>query len=393
MADGEGAGTAPGYMADFRCVGGACAETCCSSFHIDVDRTTYRTYMGVREPGLGDDLRRHVRKLKDPRTEARYARIGLTPGGLCPFLDADRLCAIQGRLGEGALSETCRSYPRETWTQDGRRFRGAKLSCPEVARLCVSAPEAMAFADATEPAPTLRGAVHAAILAAVSDRDLPVWKGVLFAGVITETFLTDDAADPPADAAARQAIADYAAETRAALLAEDFALGDQALLQLRTLIGIALSASAKCSVHNRFPGLVQAALGQIVGAAESFEGAVQRYGELHATRFRPYDAAHDHALRNAVLNYLYVTRAFLTGPVLPQFQNLAVRFGVWRLLLTGLSAERPGGLSLDDYAAVVSASSRIMDHDATVSPEICATLDGLEPRSVSLAVRMVIPPG
>lgn len=396
MADDRGAATAPNYMAAFRCVGGACEETCCSSFHVDIDRRTFRTYMGVQAPGLGDELRRHVKKLRDPRTDARYARISLTSAGLCPFLDADRLCAIQGRLGEGALSETCRSYPRETWVDGGRRRLGAKLSCPEVARLCVTAPDAMDFADGgermDEDSIGARTAVRRAVEAAVRDPAMPVWKAILFAGVIAETFLIDGVTDAPAGADARQAILDYAADTRAALMAEDFALGGQALGQLRTLSGIALSASAKCSAHNRFPKLVQAALDPILGAADSFEAAGERYSQLYATRFRPFDAAHDHALRNAVLNYLYVTRTFLAGPILPQIQNLAVRFGVWRLLLVGLSDTRPEGLALDDYAAVVSAASRIMDHDATVSPEICATLDALEPRSVSLAVRMVIPP-
>jgi ribosome maturation factor RimP len=69
-----------------------------------------------------------------------------------------------------------------------------------------------------------------------------------------------------------------------------------------------------------------------------------------------------------------------------------VKFGVIRLLLVGLSGVQPDGLDIDDYAAVVSAASRILDHDASVSAEISAALDAVEPRSASLAIRMVIPP-
>lgn len=386
--------TAPAYMAAFQCVGGACEETCCSSFHIDIDRTTFRTYMGVKDPVLAQDLRKHVRKLNDPRSESRYARIHLTPEAVCPFLDEGRLCTIQNRLGESALSQTCRSYPRETWSRDGQRYLGAKLSCPEAARLCVTSPDAMTFPDGEGDAATasVRGAVHRVIVEVTRDRALPVWKAILFAGVITETFLADGRPDAPADADQLEAIRGYTAETREALMQEDFALGDQALTQFRTLSGIALSASAKCNEHNRFPKLAQAALEAIMGSADSYDGAVKRYRGLYATRFQPFDDAHDHALRNYVLNYLYVTRAFLTGPVLPQFQNLAVRFGVMRMLLIGLADTRPEGLTIADYAAVVSAASRIMDHDATVSADICRTLDALEPKSVPLAVRMVIPP-
>lgn len=388
-------------MSTFQCVGAACEETCCSSFQVDVDRATFRAYMAVKEPGLGQDLERHVRKLKEPRSADRYARIHLTPAGDCPFLDHDKLCSIQNRLGEGALSETCRSYPRETWARDGRRYLGAKLSCPEAARLCVSSPDAMAFPDdgltdavATHPdgGATARSAVHAAIEEVLRDRALPVWKAIMFAGVLTETFLSDDPAVEPASGDLLASIRTYTAETRQALLQEDFAIGDQALVQFRILTAIALSASRKGSAHTRFPKIVQASLDSILGSAEDFDGALQQYAEFYESRFKPFDDAHEYALRNFVLNYVYLNRSFLTGPILPQFQNLAARFGVIRLLLVGLSGARPEGLSIADYAAVVSSASRIMDHDASVSTEICAALDAVEPRSAALALRMVIPP-
>lgn len=392
---------APQYMSTFKCVGAACEETCCSSFQVDVDRATFRSYMAVKEPGLGQDLQRHVKKLREPRSTERYARIHLTPAGNCPFLDDNKLCAIQNRLGEGALSETCRSYPRETWDRDGRRYLGAKLSCPEAARLCVSSPDAMAFPDdgltnaaATHPdsSATARSAIHAAIEEVLRDRALPVWKAIMFAGLITETFPSDSPGVEPAGSDLLQSIRTYTAETRQALLQEDFALGDQALEQFRILTGIALSASRKGSVHTRFPKIVQASLDSILGSAEDFDGALKQYAVFYENRFKPFDDAHDYALRNFVLNYIYLNRLFLAGPVLPQFQNLAVRFGVIRLLLVGLSGARPEGLSIADYAAVVSSASRIMDHDASVSGEICETLDAVEPRSAALAVRMVIPP-
>lgn len=353
--------------------------------------------MAVKEPGLGQDLQRYVKKLREPRSAGAYARIHLTPAGNCPFLDGDKLCSIQNRLGEGALSETCRSYPREAWERDGRRYLGAKLSCPEAARLCVSSPDAMAFPEDRVEHPdnegsTVRWAVHAAIEEVTRDRALPVWKAIIFAGVITDTFLSDDSTVEPAGSELLQAIRTYTAETRQALLREDFAIGAQALVQFKILTGIALSASRKGSAHNRFPKIVQTSLENLLGSADGFDGALEQYAELYENKFKPFDDAHEYALRNFVLNYVFLNRVFLAGPVLPQFQNLAVRFGVIRLLLVGLSSARPEGLSVADYAAVVSSASRIMDHDASVSPEICAALDAVEPRSVSLAVRMVIPP-
>jgi len=409
LAGGDSNPNAPNYMSTFKCVGGACEETCCTNFQVDVDRTTFRAYMAVKEPGLDQDLRKYVKKLREPRSASLYARVQLTPTGACPFLDGDKLCSIQNRLGESALSETCRSYPRETWARDGRRYLGAKLSCPEAARLCMSSPDAMEFprdpvehpgddglTNSAEAAHVHRGAsvrwaVHAAIEEVTRDRALPLWKAILFAGVITETFLSNDPALEPAGSELLQSIGAYTAETRQTLLSEDFGGGDQAQV-FKILTGIALSASRKGNAHNRFPSIVQTSLGEIMGSAQDFDGALKRYAEIYKNNFKRFDDEHDYALRNFVLNYLYINRVFLAGPVLPQFQNLAVRFGLMRLLLVGLSSARPEGLSIADYAAVVSSASRIMDHDASVSTEICATLDAVEPRSVSLAARMVIPP-
>ncbi len=59
-------------MSMFKCVGTACEETCCSSFHVDVDRTTFKAYMAVKEPGLRQDLQRYVKKLREPRSPGAY---------------------------------------------------------------------------------------------------------------------------------------------------------------------------------------------------------------------------------------------------------------------------------------------------------------------------------
>jgi lysine-N-methylase len=384
----------PRYMAQFQCVGGACVETCCADFHIDVDEPTYARYAAVEDPVLGDRLRALVRPRGAECSAEAFARIAMTPSGECPFLDEHRLCAIQGALGEAALSQTCRAFPRARWERGGVAWLGGKLSCPEAARLCLASADAMTFPAGEAPAPsTLGQAVQAQVEAALRDPALPVWKAVVFAGRLADRVLPDGVAEAPAGKAERGAVRDQAERTRGELLQAPLALGDRALVQLRLLIDVVLAASARCNAgRNRFPHLAQAALGAIFDGVEDFDGALANYRRLHRERFQPFDQAHDHALRNYVLNYVFTNQTFASGPALPQFQNLAVRFGVMRLLLIGLSGVRPQGLSLADYAAVVSAASRILDHDAALSPHICAVLDAVEPRSVALAEQMAIQP-
>jgi len=381
-------------MSAFQCVGGACEETCCADFRVDIDKPTFEKYAAVQDPALGQTLKAFVQKRSDRSIEA-FAEIVMTPSGECPFLDAHRLCAIQGALGEAALSHTCRSFPRARWTRDGAEYLGGKLSCPEAARLCVSAPDAMDFpaGQPTLAASTAGGAVHVAVESALRDGDLPAWKGILFAILVSDRCLPDEVAAAASGEAELSVVRDFAAQTRRELSEATFALGDQTLLQLKLLIEIALAASAKCNAaRNRFPHIVQTALGAIFAGADDFDGAVANYRRLYRDRFVPFDGAHDHALRNYLLNYVFTNQTFLSGPALPQAQNLAVRYGIMRLLLVGLSGVRTEGLTIADYGAVVSAASRILDHDATISPEICRVLDAIEPRSVSLAARMAIPP-
>ena len=387
---------APKFMAAFQCVGGACEETCCADFLVDVDRATFKTYMAVKDPVLGGKLRTLVRKRVDATPEA-FGRIALTASGECPFLDPQRLCSIQNALGESALSHTCSAFPRARWARDGQSYLGGKLSCPEAARLCVSSADAMdlgpgpAPAAASDPDSAARLAAHAAVADALRDPTLPVWKAILLAGVVANDVLADAGAEAALDVGA---VRDFAAKARSELAGAGFELGDQTLQQLKLLIDIVLSASARCNAsRNRFPHIAQTALDAIFEGAEDFGGAAANYRRLYRDRFQAFDAAHDHALRNYVLNYVFNNQLVLSGPAFSQFQGLAVRFGIMRLLLVGLAGSRPQGLSIADYAAVVSSASRIVDHDAWVGADIHRALDVIEPRSFSLAARMVIPPG
>lgn len=53
---------------------------------------------------------------------------------------ADGLCRIQAELGEGALCRTCREFPRLTHDFGDFVELGLELSCPEAARLILTAP-------------------------------------------------------------------------------------------------------------------------------------------------------------------------------------------------------------------------------------------------------------
>lgn len=73
--------------------------------------------------------------------------------GSCCMLDKDGLCSIQRSLGEAALCDTCRLYPRHVEEFCGVREWSLSLSCPEAARLILENKDRLTFTvDETEEA-------------------------------------------------------------------------------------------------------------------------------------------------------------------------------------------------------------------------------------------------
>ena len=125
----------PAYFDTFRCIASACPDSCCKEWDVQVDEekaALYRTLSG----DLGDRLR-EVLKEEDGETVMTII------DGRCPMWRSDGLCRIQAELGEEALCKTCREFPRLTHDYGDFVEYGLELSCPESARIILSAPAQM----------------------------------------------------------------------------------------------------------------------------------------------------------------------------------------------------------------------------------------------------------
>jgi lysine-N-methylase len=144
----------PRYVGRFACIGGACEYTCCSGWTIQVDKAHYQATRDamLRTPGGRSQFDAAVtRQPHEVASDTNYASIALRPNGDCTFLDADRLCSLQRAHGAQILCNTCAIYPR-SHAQFGATLEvGATPSCPEIARLLLLAPDAMAL-EAGDPA-------------------------------------------------------------------------------------------------------------------------------------------------------------------------------------------------------------------------------------------------
>jgi lysine-N-methylase len=100
-------------------------------------------------PEERERFRRLVKKTPagNPSDPERFAVIQFKEDGQCGFLDHDRLCSVHRNYGEGFLGNMCAIYPRDIALVDDRVEVTATLSCPEAARQCLLATDAMEMED------------------------------------------------------------------------------------------------------------------------------------------------------------------------------------------------------------------------------------------------------
>ena len=134
----------PDYYPQFHCIASACPDTCCAGWEVVVDPEAEKRYRSL-EGALGGRLRA---SMGEDEGESIF-----TPGedGRCPFLNQQNLCDIQAALGEDGLCRTCHLYPRFLNDFGGTREMGLSLSCPEAARIILTAPSLPGYRTEDHP--------------------------------------------------------------------------------------------------------------------------------------------------------------------------------------------------------------------------------------------------
>ncbi len=126
----------PDDYEEFHCTASACEDTCCAQWQIVVDPASLKRYRKVRGP-----FRKRLRQSID----WRKGLIRQTQDRRCAFLNEENLCDLQLALGEEALCDTCRLYPRHIEEFENVREVTLSLSCPEAARMLLNRQTPMSF--------------------------------------------------------------------------------------------------------------------------------------------------------------------------------------------------------------------------------------------------------
>ena len=117
----------PKYVGNFQCDGSKCNAKCCrNSWRIDIDMEAYKKYQRIKNPSM----RKKILVSMQPSTSQTGFEIKFNEEGACPLLCEDNFCYVQRKLGEEALSKTCKGYPRKIQKIGDYQFRLLSLTCP-----------------------------------------------------------------------------------------------------------------------------------------------------------------------------------------------------------------------------------------------------------------------
>ena len=132
----------PPYYKSFQCLAGACPDTCCAGWEVCIDDGSLARYMALEGP-LGEKVRAAL------VTDAEGDTCFCVENGHCSLQRPDGLCSLQRELGEAALCKVCDAHPR--FTEEYGPFRETMLgaSCPEAARLMLTAADSLPFVEET----------------------------------------------------------------------------------------------------------------------------------------------------------------------------------------------------------------------------------------------------
>ena len=136
----------PDYASSFRCLAGACPDTCCKDWEIILDEDTLARYQKL--PGaFGDKVRAALTQDADGDTMFRLT------DGHCPLLREDGLCRVQLALGEEGLCNTCRQHPRFYEEYGSTKELTLSISCPAAAKLLLEHDASVTFVSHEDGAP------------------------------------------------------------------------------------------------------------------------------------------------------------------------------------------------------------------------------------------------
>lgn len=163
----------PNFYSEFSCIGPECADTCCRSWDINIDKKSFKNLKKNQNIIIRQLANEHLSLSRN--SESDWGKIKLKEDGYCPFLDTKGWCEIHKQIGHEALSKTCQNYPK-SYLMFGEQVEASiSISCPTAAETVLLNPSAFTFKRSEK---TLQSLNHIT-LGGYTNENLPAWMPLL----------------------------------------------------------------------------------------------------------------------------------------------------------------------------------------------------------------------
>ena len=133
----------PVYYKDFKCIAGACPDSCCQGWEVDADEKSLMYYSKL-DSSL--EIKQRIDRVLD-KDEFDNTIFTLAPKKRCPFLNDENLCDMHIAIGGEHTPYTCRTFPRFIYDFGGTREIGISFSCPVAADMIYNLNGHLIFED------------------------------------------------------------------------------------------------------------------------------------------------------------------------------------------------------------------------------------------------------
>lgn len=371
---------APAYMAKFQCIGPECQDHCCRKWHVNIDKQHYQYLRNQAPEGLRVLASESIKQNPASKNDASFAVLGFKgDDGTCAMLDERKLCKIHADVGADALPDVCYIYPRSQWRHQGVWRQSGMLSCPEVARLCLTDPQAMVLTesaftsratvmnDKTSSRPgTTDADINAFLINLFQVRDYPFWQRMALmvmccaeadrllaegrAGEITDLLDTFSAAILSGEC--RQWLdpvkPDFAEKVMVAIPLFQKGIGREVGLQFDTVIKLF-------------------ALGYGIAEPLDQKKIELSYQAIWHLKLQPFLDEHPYFLENWFLNHFFHTGFPLnySGALLQGCAPIVVKYTMVMFLLGGMAVAQGEEFDLQQAVWAVQVIEKTFEHNVS----------------------------
>ena len=388
----------PWYVGQFRCIGPDCEDSCCIGWQVQIDKDTYRRYRECPDSLLRARLAEKVTRKRGNAGNANYAKIKLNADTSCPFIDAERWCSLQRKLGEEYLSVTCTAYPRLVNVVDGIGERSLTLSCPEAARLALLDPEPMAFGESDDDGRTRynveqvidTGDIRLAhspqrffpelrlfIVSLLQNRSYELWQRLVVLGLFCRSVakLAGEARtqDIP------QLIGTYRSQLAQSAFRNDLdQIPDQTTLQMELMKEVAEERVFAGVSSQRFMECFAEFLQGIQYTADAAKEDIgRRYAQAFSDYYAPFVRQNGHILENYLVNYVFKNLFPFSGNknVFDNYVMLVVHYAMINMLLIGMAGFHRENFNAGHALKLIQSFAKTVEHNKSYLKNVLSLLE------------------